>query len=165
MKIGGGFIACWILFFFLVSPITGLANEYLQVIVTKVIDGDSIVIRYQDENLQVRLWGIDAPEWQQPFSQKAKKFTREKLKGRSIKLYPKSWDKYGRLVAMVWIEEKLFNLEIIKNGLAWVHIYYCKEKICTTWKDVESAARRNGVGLWADAKPVPPWIWKRKKTR
>ncbi len=143
-------------------PGDSFAQEYFQARVKRVIDGDSIVVRHRGEHLQVRLWGIDTPEWKQSFSSNAKQYTRKNLDNRIVTIYPKDWDSYGRLVAMVKVEERCINQALIKAGLAWVHIYYCKESICERWRNLEAGARKKGLGLWADTKPVPPWVWKRK---
>jgi len=50
----------------------------------------------------------------------------------------KDWDDYGRMVAVVTLSDKrCLNEELVKEGLAWVHIYYCKEAICNQWYGYE----------------------------
>ncbi len=146
----------------MVFTVDCFAKDPFKARVQRVIDGDTIIIHHRNKNLKVRLWGIDTPEWKQPFSRKAKLFTLHHLKSRIVEIYPKDWDDYGRLVAIVRLENRLFNQDLIEAGLAWVHIYYCKESICQTWKDLEKSARNQHLGLWNDKNPVPPWIWKRK---
>lgn len=136
------------------------ANEAFFARVTKVVDGDSLEVNYQGKKLRVRLWGIDSPEWQQEFSGKAKAFTRDRVQGRRVELQPKTRDKYGRLVAVVKVEGSTLNEELLKAGLAWVHIYYCKEPICQGWRQLEKEAKRARRGLWQRDNPVPPWKWK-----
>ncbi len=143
-------------------PDPNFASDNFQAKVIKIIDGDSLVVRYQGKAIEVRMWGIDAPEWQQPYSQKAKEFTRRRLTNRWVTIEPKDRDDYKRLVAVVWLGKESINEEMIERGLAWVHIYYCKESICNSWKDVEKKALNERVGLWAGTNPVPPWVWKRK---
>jgi endonuclease YncB( thermonuclease family) len=128
--------------------------------VTKVIDGDSLEVSHQGKKLRVRLWGIDTPEWRQEFSHKAKAFTRDRVQGRRVELQPKDRDKYGRLVAVVKVGGSTLNEELLREGLAWVHIYYCKESICQSWRQLEKEARTARRGLWQGANPVPPWKWK-----
>jgi len=128
--------------------------------VTKVIDGDTIEVRRLGKIVRVRLWGIDTPEWQQGFSREAREFTRRRLAGRQVELRVKTWDTYGRLVAMVMVDGNSFNEELLRKGLAWVHIYYCKEPICRQWRKLEKEARQAGCGLWRESHPVAPWQWK-----
>lgn len=142
---------------------SGCSGQTFKAKVTKTIDGDSIQIRYEEKTVMVRLWGIDTPEWKQPYSQTAKKFTNRSVYRKHITLEVKDWDKYGRMVAVVTTDSgKCLNEELIKNGLAWVHIYYCKEPVCEKWKRFEGNARKNQLGLWQEKKPIPPWVWKRK---
>ena len=128
--------------------------------VTKVIDGDTIEVKASGKTLRVRLWGIDTPEWQQKFSHEAREFTQRRLAGRQVELRGKTWDTYGRLVALVMVEGHSFNEVLLREGHAWVHIYYCKEPICREWRKLEKEARKAGRGLWQEKNPVAPWKWK-----
>jgi len=128
--------------------------------VTKVIDGDTIEVRRLGKIVRVRLWGIDTPEWQQGFSREAREFTRRRLAGRQVELRVKTWDAYGRLVAMVMVDGNPLNEELLREGLAWVHIYYCKEPICRQWRQLENEAKRDRRGLWRESHPIAPWQWK-----
>ncbi|MBU0665430.1 MAG: thermonuclease family protein [Proteobacteria bacterium] len=135
-------------------------NTLFSASVVKIIDGDTIEVKHLGKKLRVRLWGIDTPEWQQQFSHKAREFTRHHVQGRQVELQPKAWDKYGRLVAMVEVGGRSLNEDLLMEGLAWVHIYYCKEPICREWRQLEKEARLARRGLWQDNNPVPPWKWK-----
>ncbi|MEK6202221.1 MAG: thermonuclease family protein [Desulfobulbaceae bacterium] len=136
------------------------SNELFSARVMKVVDGDSLEVIHQGKTLRVRLWGIDTPEWQQEFSHKALAFTRARVQGRRVELQPKAWDKYGRLVAVVKVGGHTLNEELLREGLAWVHIYYCKEPICREWRQLEKEARMTRRGLWQGDTLVPPWKWK-----
>ncbi len=132
--------------------------------VIKIIDGDTILVMYQTKSIKVRLWGIDTPEYRQPFSKKASMFTRKMVSGKSVLLDEKDRDDYGRMVAIVKMGSgESLNEELIKAGFAWVHIYYCKEAICSSWYGYEKEARLKKKGLWSERDPVPPWVWKRRK--
>jgi endonuclease YncB( thermonuclease family) len=128
--------------------------------VTKVIDGDTIEVRYSGKDVRVRLWGIDTPEWEQNFSREARDFTRRRLAGRQVELGVKTRDSYGRLVAVVMVDGNSFHEELLREGLAWVHIYYCKEPVCRKWRQLEKEARNARRGLWRESHPVAPWQWK-----
>ena len=53
--------------------ISDLAAGQYTAEVTKIIDGDSIVVNYKNQSVKVRLWGIDTPEYKQAYSKAAKK--------------------------------------------------------------------------------------------
>ncbi len=142
------------------------ANTFTQkdAIVEKIIDGDTIRVKYKSESIKVRLWGIDTPEYYQPFSNAAKKFISLLVADKKVRLEIKDWDDYGRMVAIVTLSDnRNVNEELLKKGLAWVHIYYCREPICNRWYVYEEKARKERIGLWQDKSPVPPWVWKRRK--
>jgi len=148
------------------SPLIAAADDLLTVKVETVIDGDTIKVRYRGQRFLVRLWGIDTPEYHQPFSKVAKKYTVDLVKNSTVRLKKKDWDKYGRMVAIVTMEDgRCLNEELLKAGYSWVHIYYCREAICDKWKEYEKGARRKRIGLWRDNSPVPPWVHKRKQMR
>lgn len=154
-------IICFVLF-----PFDAIAKDDSSVRVEKIIDGDTIQVQYKAKSVQVRLWGIDTPEYQQPFSKPAKKFTAQLLEEGRVQLKIKDWDRYGRIVAIVTMtDQRCVNEELIKAGFAWVHIYYCKEPICKRWSGYEKEARLQQIGLWQDSSPVPPWVWKKKNKR
>lgn len=147
-------------------PINGRAGDLITVKVEKIIDGDTIRVRYRTQSILVRLWGIDTPEYYQPYSKAAKKYTTRLVSNSSVRLDKKDWDDYGRMVAVVTMEDGgCLNEELLKAGFAWVHIYYCKEDICDKWNAYQKNARQKRIGLWRDKSPVPPWVHKRRKNR
>jgi len=165
------YIICVFLFSFgwnclFVLQCSELAAQQPLAKVEKIIDGDTIQVRYKSNSIKVRLWGIDTPEYYQAFSKVAKKFTSRLVRNTSVSLDLKDWDKYGRMVAIVTLRDgRLLNEELLKSGLAWVHVYYCKEAICNKWYGYEKRAREKRIGLWRDSSPVPPWVWKHRKRK
>ena len=133
--------------------------------ITKVVDGDTIEVRRLGKIVRVRLWGIDTPEWQQGFSHEAHEFTKRRLAGCQVEVRGKEWDKYGRLVAMVTVDGNPLNEELLREGLAWVHIYYCKEPICRQWRQIKKEAKGASLGLWQESHPLAPWEWKQTHNR
>lgn len=140
-----------------------VADTSIKGVVKKIIDGDSLVILAGKKSIEVRLYGIDCPEYGQPFSLKAKNFSKKQVLGKKVLLKPQYYDSYGRLVAMVEDGKQSLNGEMVRAGLAWVYPRYCRKKICTSWKEMEGLAKAKERGLWGTFQPVPPWIWKRRK--
>src|SRR5438874_10682075 len=94
--------------------------------VTKVTDGDTIHILYQGHDERVRLIGINTPEvdWYggraECYGAEAGLYTRARLEGASVRLAFDAgrYDRYGRLLAYVYLGPELFNLTLVRKGYA-----------------------------------------------
>ena len=132
--------------------------------VVKVLDGDSLQVRQGGRLVELRLYGVDAPEYRQAYSSRAREFTRELLDCRTVTVEEKDVDRYGRTVALVSCQGSLVNRELVRAGLAWRYAKYCRtEPLCSELATLEQEARRARRGLWADPEPVPPWVWRHQK--
>ncbi len=130
-------------------------------VVEKVLDGDSLIINSGGKAIEVRLFGIDCPEYRQPYGKDAREFTRHLAgQGQQVTVYPKGVDSHGRVLARVFIDKKELNLELIRAGLAWWYSHYAP--LMTNYYEAQKEARQLNRGLWAEADPVPPWIWRKK---
>jgi endonuclease YncB( thermonuclease family) len=131
--------------------------------VTRVLDGDSIRVRRGSKSVEIRLYGIDCPEWKQPYGNKARQYTRRKLYHRAVSVEPRDVDRYGRVVALVRSSGMLINRELVRDGFAWMYPKYCQqEPLCSELGRLQAAAGRRRIGLWRDDHPVSPWQWKRR---
>ena len=134
--------------------------------VVKVLDGDSIRVKKGKEIIEVRLYGIDCPEWKQDYGNRAKQFTRSQLYHKTVEVDPIDIDRYGRTVALVTSSGQLISRELVRKGLAWVYLKYCrKQPLCTELEKLEDAARGQRRGLWKAKNPVSPWQWKRQNRK
>ena len=84
-----------------------------------ITDGDTIKILLDNQQIKVRLEGIDCPERDQPFGQKAKAFIGELCHGKVVTVTDMGEDRYGRTLGVVMVGNKNVNQELIKAGLAW----------------------------------------------
>ena len=127
-----------------------------------VLDGDTIVIRDSGQKRKIRLYGVDCPEKGQKYGPEAAAIAAQALSGRGIEVIPRDTDRYGRTVAIIKVGDGQTLQEILlRAGAAWLYPQYCKSWVCARWKMVELQARWNGVGLWAEKTPTPPWEWRR----
>ena len=135
--------------------------------VVSVADGDTITIEPLGggDRVNIRLWGVDCPESNQPIGFTATEFTKNLVLFKIVVLDVKDKDQYGRTVAIVSTERgKSLQESLLQEGLAWVYPQYCKDtKICNDWKNIEKEARANKKGIWKDANPTEPWKWRKKK--
>jgi micrococcal nuclease len=135
----------------LLAGILTTANPVFQV--TRVIDGDTLLLSDGDK---VRLIGVDTPELYHPlkpvqyFAKEASEFTREMVEGKQVRL-EYDWqkrDKYGRLLAYVYLEDgTLLNAEIIKRGYGFAYTKY-PFRYLDAFRQYQREARENGRGLW-----------------
>ncbi len=128
-----------------------------------VKDGDSFVVKMGEYRFEVRLWGIDSPEYDQPHSDESKMILKRFILNKKLDIRVKDIDKYGRYIVVASCGNSILNRELIAAGAAWVHRYYCRESICDEWLDLEKRALRNKIGLWKYDDPIEPWIWKQSR--
>lgn len=134
--------------------------------VLSVHDGDTLTVAPGGDAgtpVVVRLYGIDAPEEDQPHGDASTTFLRSLLPvGAAVEIIHYDMDRYGRTVALVVHDGHTVNGEMVRAGLAWVYPRYCKAKFCKAWTRSQKEARASGLGLWAELAPLPPWEWRRK---
>ena len=121
-----------------------------------VADGDTITVLNDKHPVKIRLYGIDCPEKRQLFGKRAKQFTSDLVSGKDVDIEPIAIDRYGRTVAFVRVGSVNVNEELIKEGLAWVYLSYCKLPSCIEWQSLELAAQIEKKGLWGSSGEVPP---------
>jgi endonuclease YncB( thermonuclease family) len=130
-----------------------------------VSDGDTIrVLTSTNQQIRVRIAFIDAPEKSQAFGSRAKQAMSELVFGKDVELMPHTIDRYGRLVALVYVGGTDTGLELLKAGLGWVYEQYIGQaslEIQTSYQQAEALAREQKLGLWSDSQePVPPWLYR-----
>jgi endonuclease YncB( thermonuclease family) len=127
--------------------------------VVAVGDGDTLAARANGESIRIRIAGIDAPELHQAYGQRARAFASELALDRSISVRVRDRDRYDRLVADVTLPDgRDLGEELLRAGLAWWYRAHSRSKI---FEVLESTARQQRRGLWAEADPVPPWTYRR----
>lgn len=114
--------------------------------VVRVVDGDSLVALVGGIEVDVRLAGINAPEWDECHGDTAR-LELARLAGPSIALEVVDEDRFGRTVAGVWSGETFVNEALASAGAALA----LSEP--GPWTDglvaLETEARRGGRGMWA----------------
>ncbi|MDR2503970.1 MAG: thermonuclease family protein [Deltaproteobacteria bacterium] len=130
--------------------------------VIRVADGDTLTMFSPErEMLKVRLYGVDAPESDQPGGKEARAFASDLALLHEVEVRTLDTDRYGRSVGMVRLTDgRMLNEELVRAGLAWVYLDYCREIQCVRWLALEKEARAAGRGLWKRKNPVPPWEWR-----
>lgn len=156
-----------IIFIFLISLhlsiLQGQENipDPFEGVVVGIKDGDTYVVLYDKKMITVRLAHIDCPEGGQAFGKAAKKHASKLCyKNKVIVYHRQNWDRYGRLIAEVFLNTLCINKEMVRSGYAWHFLKYSKD---ITYSDIEKSAREAKLGLWSELSPIAPWQWRKDR--
>jgi len=140
-----------------------------------VQDGDSFVMRDDLGNrIRVRISGIDAPEKSQAFADRSRQHLRDLMRDARIRLEPVKVDVFGRTVARVWVlaedgkSGRDAGMAQIEAGLAWHFKRYSSEqqdRDAMRYAKAQRQAQADGLGLWRDPSPEPPWDFRTRGKR
>jgi endonuclease YncB( thermonuclease family) len=147
-------------------------------------DGDSILIGEGRGTVDVRLHGIDAPEWDQdcrdhegkswPCGAEAKAQLAKLVNGKLMRCDVTDIEKGAGKRPIVRCFHGAINISeaMLRNGLAWVFDRYAdKFGDYSTLKAIEAEAKSKKRGMWqGDGEPEAPWLyreqrWERYATR
>ena len=157
-----------------VNDDTDLPGPSWNVTVTRVVDGDTVDVRYENGSTEtVRLLGVDTPETppnsvspgefeEIPDSDAgrehlvmwgghATEFAERTLAGKEVRLVVDDRaDRrggYGRLLGYLYVDGENFNQQLLANGYA--RLYDSTFTLRDEFAATEATARDNGVGLWS----------------
>lgn len=133
--------------------------------VVRVADGDTVtVLDSSNTPHKIRLMGIDAPERKQAYGQRSKQSLSEMVAGKTVSVDWNKRDRYKRIVGKILLDGRDVNLEQVKRGMAWHYKAYEREQDVedrSAYAQAEYGAQRGKVGLWADARALAPWEFRR----
>lgn len=119
--------------------------------VGEVLDGDTIVLETGEK---LRYLGIDAPEQTQRWGEEAKNFNQKLVLGKKVKVeFDRiKLDKYGRLLAYVWVDNILVNEKLVEEGYARVNLIKGEPKLKYLEKleKAQKWAKDHHNGVWLD---------------
>ena len=126
--------------------------------VTRVVDGDTLIVELEGREARVRLIGVDTPETVHPqkpvehFGKEASAFTKRMADGKAVRLKTDDQvgdrDRYGRLLRYVYLPDgQLLNAEIIAQGYGFAYTRFPISKM-EEFRALEREARKKGRGLW-----------------
>ena len=113
--------------------------------VYKIADGDTFILESNKQT--VRLFGLDAPEADNCYSKEAYSRLDQLLKKRQVQLKEPVVDKFGRVVALVYVDGKLVNETMIKEGYAAYRSEPGSEK--ETMKAEHELAKSKKIGIYS----------------
>jgi micrococcal nuclease len=143
--------------------ISTMENNMERVMVSRVVDGDTLKIKTGDTEDTVRLIGVNTPESVDPrktvecFGMEASNRMKELAEGKEVLIVKdptqSERDKYRRLLAYVYLTDgTLLNQKMIEDGYAFEYTYIVPYEFQTEFVDAERVARENSLGLWDKSK-------------
>jgi micrococcal nuclease len=130
--------------------------------VARVIDGDTLVVDDGSTSAgehTIRLMGVNTPETVKPdypveaWGPEASSFTRDFVASGRVRL---QFDRervyrYGRLLAYVWVDDRLLNEELVRAGLGHFEPQYrYAEPMKRRFRAAQDEARSAQRGIWSD---------------
>jgi micrococcal nuclease len=95
----------------------------LQALVGKVLDGDTFTL--SGESRRIRVWGLDAPEWNHQGGSTATSTLHSLISGKRLSCVVLDIDRYGRLVAQCALPNgRDIAAEMIRSGAATEYCRY-----------------------------------------
>ncbi|MDA8126580.1 MAG: thermonuclease family protein [Deltaproteobacteria bacterium] len=123
--------------------------------ITKITDGDTVqAVTPEGTKLKVRLYGIDAPETAkgkipgEPFGNDARDYLTSLVSHQTVRVEIRDIDRYRRMVAIIWLNERNVNLEMVSAGMAEAYGEYLKQPYRAPFLQAEKEAKTQGKGIW-----------------
>ena len=152
--------ARWWLALLLLLPLLGPGSAHaggaIEGTVVRVVDGDTIHVQLADRVEKVRYIGVDSPEihhpvkGEEPGGRAAASVNRGLVEGRRVRLEldVRTRDRWGRLLAYVWVGDTMVNAELIRLGYAQVMTVPPNVRYQDLFVKLQREAREAGRGLW-----------------
>ena len=97
----------------------------LEARVSKVLDGDTFTLKGQSR--RIRVWGLDAPEWDHAGGSAATAKMRGLIAGQTLRCQVLDMDRYGRFVAQCFLPDgRDIAAEMIRAGAATEYCRYSR---------------------------------------
>ena len=128
----------------------------LEVAVIRVVDGDTIHVRLGERVEKVRYIGVNTPELhhptrgEEPGGREAADVNRRLVAGQRVRLEldVQARDRYGRLLAYVWVGSVMVNAELVRLGYAQAMTIPPNVRHQQRFVALAREAREAGRGLW-----------------
>ena len=123
------------------------------------VDGDTVKIILKNKEETLRLLAVDTPDSVHPtkgleyYGKEASDFTCNTVKNaKTIEIEyddnSDKRDKYDRLLVWLFVDNKLFQQELIENGYAKVDYLYDDYKYTSLLQEKEKNTKQKNIGIW-----------------
>ena len=115
------------------------------VFIERIIDGDTI----ESDIGNIRLLGINTPERGEKYYNEARDFLKKKIENKTVELEftGETHDKYRRVLAYVFLENKNINTELVENGFANYYFYGGKDRYSNLLEEAWNKCINNKINL------------------
>lgn len=128
----------------------------------EVLTGDTL--RLDRSKPIFRLVGIDAPDRRgsyspvEPLAHRAAQYLESLIDGRDIRIEhdKEKYDKYGRMLGYVFVDDLFVNEMMVKEGLAMTLVIKPNDKYADILQAAEDTAKTERNGIWADPSSFRP---------
>ena len=130
-----------------------------EALVVEVIDGDTIVVEVDGEQSQVRYIGMDTPEKNQQYGDRALTANRSLVLGKIVFMVKdeSELDSFDRLLRYVFTENTFVNYQLVSIGYATAKSYPPDISCDLAFLIAEDEARLASLGMWrVTVTPRPP---------
>lgn len=134
-------------------------SDLIPVELVKIIDGDTIKIKYEGKEQNVRYLLIDTPETnhprlgKQPFGDEAKERNHELITSGKLEIeldIGEQIDKYGRLLAYIYVDGVSVQEKLLEEGLARVaYVYPPNTRHLDAFEKAQDKAKKAELGIWS----------------
>lgn len=135
-----------------------LPESHIPVELVRTIDGDTIKVIYEGEEVNVRYLLIDTPEIDhkepsntEPFARAATDRNDELLKSGdvTIEFDVDKEDQYGRLLAYIYVDGKSVQETLLEEGYARVaYVFEPNTKYVDQFNEAANKAKAAKIGVW-----------------
>lgn len=148
-----------ILILILVVPTIAFAKNKEKVKLVKCIDGDTAIFKIGKEEEKVRFLAINTPEYsknkKESFGKESSDYTCKKLeKGEKIELEydpaSEKRDKYGRVLAWIFVDDKLLQEDLVSKGYAEIKYVYKDYLYVGKLEKKQEKAIEKKIGMWSE---------------
>ena len=119
--------------------------------VVSIADGDTLTLLVDQEQIRVRLEGIDAPERSQSFGTKAGEALGDLVYAKTVTVRSIGTDRYGRTLGRIFVRSDAgetidVNARLVEQGFAWWYREYSDDKMLIAADKAAREARRGPLG-------------------
>lgn len=118
-------------------------------LVTRILDGDSVLVDMDGIEIDIRLAGVNAAEEGECYHDQATEHLGGLLDGQTVGVEKVGTDQFDRTLAYLWLDDRLVNLGLVEQGFAIALTPGPDEGAGELLLAAEETAYSQMTGLWS----------------